>query len=95
MKRRWYFLDRDGWPVVRMKGRPFTNAVRLLLHTRRITRERPQCLDMTTEQRAIEMHAIVDRLTEHANEWPPSDHRNEALSALAAVRRFVDEAFNE
>ena len=25
--------DRYGWPVERIKGRPITNAIRLLLHT--------------------------------------------------------------
>lgn len=29
-------LDRYGWPVVTLKGRPITNAIRFLLHTRRI-----------------------------------------------------------
>src|SRR5690606_3884345 len=31
-------LDRYGWPVVTLKGRPITNAIRFLLHTRRIGR---------------------------------------------------------
>ncbi len=29
------FLDRDGWPVERIKGRPITNLIRLVLHARR------------------------------------------------------------
>lgn len=27
------FRDRDGWPVERFIDRPFTNFIRLLLHT--------------------------------------------------------------
>jgi len=27
------FRDRYGWPVERIKGRPITNFIRLLLHT--------------------------------------------------------------
>lgn len=30
------FLDKYGWPVERFSGRPVTNFIRLLLHTRRI-----------------------------------------------------------
>lgn len=30
------FLDRLGWPVERIKGRPIATALRLLLHTRKI-----------------------------------------------------------
>lgn len=29
-------LDKYGWPVERIQGRPVTNAIRLLLHTRSI-----------------------------------------------------------
>jgi hypothetical protein len=32
------FLDRYGWPVERIKGRPVTNMIRLLLWTRRMKR---------------------------------------------------------
>jgi len=35
---RLVFVDRDGWPVERIRGRLVTNAIRLLLHTRRIVR---------------------------------------------------------
>lgn len=31
-------LDKHGWPVERVKGRPIMNALRILLHTRRIGR---------------------------------------------------------
>lgn len=30
------FLDGLGWPVERIESRPFTNLVRLLIHTRRV-----------------------------------------------------------
>lgn len=33
------FLDRLGWPVERVKGRPVLNALRLLIHTRKIVRQ--------------------------------------------------------
>jgi hypothetical protein len=33
------FLDRLGWPVERVKGRPVLNLIRLLIHTRRIVRK--------------------------------------------------------
>lgn len=29
-------LDKYGWPVERIRGRPIINAIRLLIHTRRI-----------------------------------------------------------
>lgn len=29
-------LDKDGWPVERIKGRWFLNLLRVLIHTRRI-----------------------------------------------------------
>lgn len=32
-----WFLDKYGWPVETIKGRPITNFIRLLLHTRKIT----------------------------------------------------------
>ena len=31
--RHWVMRDRNGWPVERIKGRPITNCIRLLLHT--------------------------------------------------------------
>jgi hypothetical protein len=38
--------DRLGWPIERIKGRWFTNALRLLVHGRRIRRWTPtQCED--------------------------------------------------
>jgi len=42
---KFYYIDKLGWPVERIKGRPFTSAIRLLLHTRRVTTRRPRCLD--------------------------------------------------
>lgn len=36
-----YPLGRYGWPVETFKGRPILNAIRLLLHTRRIARWEP------------------------------------------------------
>lgn len=33
-------LDSYGWPVETIKGRPFINLLRLLIHTRRIVRGR-------------------------------------------------------
>lgn len=33
------FLDRYGWPVERINGRPVVNFIRLLIHTRRIVRK--------------------------------------------------------
>lgn len=32
------FVDKYGWPVERIKGRPVTNCIQLLLHTRSIMR---------------------------------------------------------
>ena len=32
-----WFLDRFGWPVEKIKGRPVLNFFRLLIHTRKIT----------------------------------------------------------
>ena len=32
-----WFLDKNGWPIERIKGRPITNFIRILLHTRKIT----------------------------------------------------------
>lgn len=34
------FLDKYGWPVEKIKGRKFTNIIRLLLWTRKIKRGR-------------------------------------------------------
>ena len=31
-------LDKYGWPVTRFKGRPVTNLIRKLIHTRKIVR---------------------------------------------------------
>ena len=45
-RRFFYYLDMYGWPVERIKGRPFTNVIRLLRHTRYITTKRPRCLDV-------------------------------------------------
>ncbi len=45
MKARLYFLDRLGWPVERLQRRWFQNALRLVIHTRKITAKRPACLD--------------------------------------------------
>jgi len=30
------FLDKLGWPVERIKGRPIFNFLRLLIHTRKV-----------------------------------------------------------
>jgi len=30
------FLDKHGWPVERIIGRPITNFIRLVLHTKKI-----------------------------------------------------------
>ena len=32
------FLDKFGWPVETVKGRPVLNLLRLLIHTRKIRR---------------------------------------------------------
>ena len=40
-----YFLDKYGYPIERIRGKWFSNFVRILIHTRRITRKRPSCLD--------------------------------------------------
>lgn len=32
------FLDKHDWPVERIRGRPITNLIRLLIHTRKIRR---------------------------------------------------------
>jgi hypothetical protein len=42
--KRIYCLDKLGWPVVCIKGRPVLNLFRKLIHTRRITFKRPECL---------------------------------------------------
>lgn len=42
---KFYFLDKLGWPIERVKGRPISNFIRLCLWTRRITTKRPKCLD--------------------------------------------------
>ena len=34
------FLDKPGWPVARVKNRPILNAIRLLIHARKIKRGR-------------------------------------------------------
>lgn len=36
-KQKIWFLDRYDWPVEKIKGRPITNLIRLLLYTKRIT----------------------------------------------------------
>jgi len=41
----FYFLDGYGWPVERIRGKWFKNFLRLLIHTRRVTTQRPRCLD--------------------------------------------------
>jgi hypothetical protein len=33
-------LDKHGWPVERFRNRPIANAIRLLLHTRKVVTER-------------------------------------------------------
>jgi hypothetical protein len=43
-----YYLDCFGWPVETIKGRPVTNFIRLLIHTCRITTNRPIALDATS-----------------------------------------------
>ena len=30
------FLDKYGWPVERIEGRPITSFIRLVLHTRKV-----------------------------------------------------------
>jgi len=40
-----YYLDKFGWPVVTIKGKPITNVIRRLIHIRKITTKRPACLD--------------------------------------------------
>lgn len=35
---RFRALDKYGWPVETIRGRPLLNALRLLIHTRRIAR---------------------------------------------------------
>ncbi len=45
-----YFIDKDGWPMELVKGRYFQNALRLVLHSRRITTKRPRCLGGHDEQ---------------------------------------------
>ena len=32
-----WFLDKNDWPVERIKGRPIVNFFRLLIHTKKIT----------------------------------------------------------
>jgi len=32
------YLDKYGWPVERIKGRPVVNFIRLMIHTRKIKR---------------------------------------------------------
>ena len=39
-----YYLDKFGWPVEVIEGRWFLNFFRRLIHTRKITRRRPNCL---------------------------------------------------
>ena len=44
------FLDRLGWPVETVKGRPVLNFLRLLIHTRKVVRRwepPPQRVDVT------------------------------------------------
>lgn len=38
-----YFLDKYGWPVERIDHQPILNFLRLLIHTRRISR---RCLNI-------------------------------------------------
>ncbi len=33
------FLDKLGWPIELIKGRPITNFIRCLIHTRKIVRK--------------------------------------------------------
>ena len=40
-----YYIDKNGWPLEFIKGRPFVNLIRRLLYTRRVTTKRPRCLD--------------------------------------------------
>lgn len=34
--KKYIIVDRHGWPVTRIKGRPIFNALRLLIHARGI-----------------------------------------------------------
>jgi hypothetical protein len=43
-------LDKYGWPVERIIGRPVTNAIRLALHTRAVISE------VEWKRREAEMH---------------------------------------
>jgi len=40
-----YYLDKNGWPLERIKGRYLQNALRILLHCKTVTSIRPKCLD--------------------------------------------------
>ncbi|MCK9494195.1 MAG: hypothetical protein M0R75_01690 [Dehalococcoidia bacterium] len=45
---RYRALDKYGWPVETIKGRPIQNAIRLLIHTRRVARwEQPVSSDLS------------------------------------------------
>lgn len=41
---RLYFLDSLGWPVEYTQGRPVMKWIRRLIHTRKITVKKPECL---------------------------------------------------
>ena len=43
------FLDSLGWPVERIKDRPITNIIRLLIHTRKIKRGTFHLVDSPSE----------------------------------------------
>jgi len=38
---RFYYLDKHGWPIEKLKGRPFYNLIRILFRCRGLSRERP------------------------------------------------------
>lgn len=40
----WYYLDKRDRPIETVKGRPFSNFIRILLHWRKATTERPDCM---------------------------------------------------
>ncbi len=38
-KSKWHICDKYGWPVERIKGRPITNFIRLLIHGRSLKKD--------------------------------------------------------
>ena len=66
--RNWVILDRDGWPVERIRSRWLRNLVRTLLHGRRII-SRDEWERRVAKRRRAEYDERVYGLQQQEDTW--------------------------